>query len=85
LKHNLKNFPRLVADPTTNEQEIIKWFENFKKILEDLVFELEDCDIRQSEKLLIELHRNSLQDVFNAGYAKGQYELAREILGEDIE
>lgn len=27
----LKNFPMLVADPTTNEQKIVEWKEDFEK------------------------------------------------------
>lgn len=35
MKFNLKNKPKLTADPTTNEQKIVEWFEGFEKELRE--------------------------------------------------
>jgi len=36
MKYNLKTFPKLVADPTTNEQQVIEWKEGFEKELREI-------------------------------------------------
>jgi len=35
MKYTLKNRPKWIADPTTNEQEAERWFEGFEKELRD--------------------------------------------------
>jgi hypothetical protein len=39
MKYNLKTFPKMVADSTTNEQEVIVWKNGFEKELkEELIY-----------------------------------------------
>jgi hypothetical protein len=33
VRYNLKTFPKMVVDPTTNEQEVIAWKNGFEKEL----------------------------------------------------
>jgi hypothetical protein len=81
MKFNLKNRPKII--PKIDNPTIEEWFNGFQKILEELIGQLEDLGIKQSEKLLIEFHKKDLQAVFDDGYCKGQYELIQEILGID--
>jgi len=36
MKFNLKNRPQMNADPTTNEQQTIEWFEGLEKELKEI-------------------------------------------------
>jgi len=37
MKFDWTTFPKLVADPTTNEQKIIEWVENHKAELREIL------------------------------------------------
>ena len=41
MRTNLQTFPKFVADPTTNEQEAIKWKHDFEKELRDMIQSME--------------------------------------------
>jgi len=96
VKANLKNRPRTLREASPigdknvfdymlkRHREFANWFETFEKTLQDLIIQLEDMNVHtHTEKMLIELHKDDLQAVFDAGYCRGQYELAKEITGQE--
>jgi hypothetical protein len=70
MKHNLKTFPDLVADPTTNEQQIIEWKEGFEKELTEM---LSNAEFDNPKSPILKIQN------------KIRIELLQEILGEDKE